>query len=269
MERNSRKVSSHLVLILALVIGAIAVGAGNSPVSAQACTAQLGTSTTYTQQYYGSGFQVTVPVSTSCSFYAGQLYATGTAYDTTYNSNIGSANTQLSSTYAGYGFSGQLQFNLPATAASHPVQFSVSIFGTGYGQQYYGGSTLATTSETYLVGPSYPNIYQNYPYSPNYPTNPAPTDPGYTYYPGNGYNQYPSHLLQSRLLLPERWIQQPLLYPAFNQLLQPSLTDQRQWPRVHDRSLPFSNPQKPLSTKSKSLPAPIVEMLGCLRKAFC
>ena len=190
MERSSRKSCGHLALILALVIGAVAVGVGNNPVSAQACTAQLGTPTTYNQQYYGSGFQVMVPVSTSCSFYAGQLYASGTAYDTTYNSNIGSANTQLSSTYGGYGSNGQLQFNLPVMAASHPIQFTVSIFATGDSQQYYGGSNLATTSITYVVGPNYPNLYQNYPYSPSYPSYQGPSYPGYTYYPGNGYNYY-------------------------------------------------------------------------------
>ena len=203
---------------MALAMGMVAVATSNSLVSAQTCTAQLGSPTTTNQQYYGSNIQVTVPVSTSCSYYTPQLFATGTAYDTTYNSNIGTANTVLSVAYGGYGSSGQLQFNLPASAVSHPVQFSVSIYGTqpGYLQQYYG-SVLTTTSETFVLGPSYLNSYQNYPYNPTYPTystyptyptyptfptyptynrSPTyPTYPRYPYYPSNNYyhNPYPNY----------------------------------------------------------------------------
>ena len=121
------------------------------------------------------------------------------------------SNTALSSTYAGYGFNGQLQFTLPNTAVSHPVQFSVSIYGTqaGYWQQYSGGSLLTTTSATFVVGPSYLNGYQNYPYGysstyptypstyPTYPTYPStypsyPAYHGFVYNPGNSYYQNPS-----------------------------------------------------------------------------
>jgi len=181
---------------LVLAVGVVGVGAGSSLVSAQPCSAQLGSPSTLSQQYLS--FQVSVPVSASCSFSTGQLYAAGTAYDTVYNSNIGTANTILSATYGAYGFTGQLQFNLPSSAASHPVQFSVSIYSTqpGYYQQYYGGSVLTTTSATFIVGPSYLNSYQNYPYPyystyPTYPTYPA--YPSYPYNPGNNYYYYYSH----------------------------------------------------------------------------
>jgi hypothetical protein len=153
------------------------------------------------QQYYTSNFQVTVPVSTTCAFYAGQLYATGTAYDTTYNSNVGTANTALSATYGGNVFSGQLQFNLPTSEESHPVQFSVSIYSTQtqYGQGSYGGlnygsSVLATTSATFTLAPSYyQNGYQNYPTYPTYPSNPYNNYPSYPSYPQNGYQNYPTY----------------------------------------------------------------------------
>ena len=205
MERKFARTCSYAVLILALAIGIVAAATNNSLVSAQACTAQLGTPTTTNQQYYGSNLQVTVPVSTSCSYYTPQLFATGTAYDTTYNTNIGTANTVLSVVYGGYGSSGQLQFSLPTSAVSHPVQFSVSIYGSqpGYWQQYYG-SVLTTASETFVIGPSYLNSYPTYPYNPTYPTYSTyptyptyptyrsyPTFPRYPYYPGN--YQYQNH----------------------------------------------------------------------------
>ena len=186
MDRKLAGTCSYAVLILALTIGVVAVATGNNLVSAQPCTAQLGSPSALTQQYLT--FQVTVPVSATCPFNAGQLYATGTAYDTVYNSNIGTANTALSGTYGGYGFSGQLLFNLPTSAVSHPVQFSVSIYSAQPGYyQYYGGSLLTSTSATFVLGPSYLNSYQNYPY-PYYSTYPTyPTYPGYVYYPGNYY----------------------------------------------------------------------------------
>ncbi len=168
MERKFARTCSYLVLVLVLSIGVVAAATSNSLVSAQSsCVAQLGTPTSSLQQYYASGFQVTLPISYNCPFYNGQVYATGTAYDTTYNSNIGTANTALSSTYGGYGFNGQLQFTLPVSSLSHPVQFSVSIYSTqtGYYQQYYGGSLLTSTSATYVVGPGYVAGYQNYPYA--------------------------------------------------------------------------------------------------------
>ena len=169
----------------------MAVASGNSLVSAQACTAQLGSPTISPQQYYGSNLQVTVPVSTTCSIYTNQLFVTGTAYDTTYNSNIGTTNTVLSAPYGGYGASGQLQFNLPASVVSHSVEFSVSIYSSqsAYYQPYYGGSLLTTTSEAFLLGPSYP-------YSPTYPTYPySPTYTVYPTYPSSNYPTYPTYTI--------------------------------------------------------------------------
>ena len=163
MEHAYARTCTCAVLLLALVIGIVAVASGNNSVSADPCTAQLGSPSISMQQYYGSNLQVTVPVSTTCSLYTSQLYATGTAYDTTYNSNIGTANTALTATYGSNAFGGQLQFNLPTSAVSHSVQFLVSIYAQkGYYQQYYDGSPLTTTSETLMFSPSYQNSYQNY-----------------------------------------------------------------------------------------------------------
>jgi hypothetical protein len=187
MKEKFAKTCTYALVIAILAVGTVAIATNNNFALAQPCEAQLGTPNVTTQQYYyGGNFQVTVPVSASCSFFAGQLYATGTAYDVTYNMNVGTANTVLSSTYGGYGYSGQLTFTLPASSQSHSVQFSVSIYGTqnGYYGGYYGGNLLATASSTFLVGPSY---YQSYPTYPTYPTPGYPSYPSYPYYPSHQY----------------------------------------------------------------------------------
>jgi len=182
---------SYAALVLVLAIGVLGV-ATNSSVLAQPCQAQIGSPNVSTQQYYyGSNFQVTVPVSASYSFYAGQLYATGTAYDTTYNTNIGTANAVLTSTYGGYGYTGQLTFTIPNSEQSHSVQFSVLIYGTQNG--YYGGpygGLLAQTSSTFVVGPSYYQGYPIYSSSPSYSTPSYPSYPTYPNYPAYSSNHY-------------------------------------------------------------------------------
>jgi hypothetical protein len=200
MEGKFAKTCTYALLIAILAAGVVAIATNNSFALAQPCQAQLASPNVSTQQYYyGANFQVTVPVSASCSFYQamGQLYATGTAYDTTYNTNIGTANTVLTSTYGGYGYTGQLTFTLPASAQSHSVQFQVSIYGpqNGYYNGYYGGALLATASSTFVVGPSYyyPG-YPTYPSYPSYPTPSYPSYPSYPYYPSYpSYSYYPSY----------------------------------------------------------------------------
>jgi len=175
-------------------MGVVAVATNNGFALAQPCQALLGSPNVYAQQYYyyGGNFQVTVPVSATCAFYPGQLYATGTAYDTTYNANIGTADAVLGSAYSGYASTGQLTFTLPGSAQSHAVQFSVSIYSTpngyfgGYYGGYFGGALLAQTSSTFVVGPSYYQIY------PTYPSYPTPTYPSYPIYPT--YPSYPRYI---------------------------------------------------------------------------
>lgn len=182
MKEKLPRTCTYAALLLMLAVGVVAAATNTNPVLAQPCQAQLGSPNVSTQPYYyGPYFQVTVPVSASCSFYAGQLYASGTAYDTTYNANIGTANTVLTSTYGGYGYTGQLTFSLPISEESRPVQFSVSVYGTQNG--YYGGpygGLLAQTLATFQVGPSY---YQGYPLYPSYTTPSYPTYPTYSTYP--------------------------------------------------------------------------------------
>ena len=197
MVKKLAKTCSYAVLVLALAIGVVAVATNNSLALAQPCQALLASPNVYGQQYYyyGPNFQVTVPVSATCSFYPGQIYATGTAYDLTYNTNIGTANTVLTPTYSGYASTGQLTFTLPTSAQAHPVQFSVSIYSTpnGYYGGYYGyypGSLVAQTSSTFVVGSNY---YQSYPSNPIYSSYPTPSYPIYSSYPTSSYPTYPTY----------------------------------------------------------------------------
>ena len=186
MAQTFAKTRKCAILGIVLFAAILAVGLNSSQVSADPCTAQLGYPVMGQQYYgyYGSNVLVTVPVSVTCSFAAGQLYAVGTAYDPIFNANVGTSNAVLIGTYGGNSFSGQLQFNLPISVQMHSVQFSVSIFGAqaGYYQPYNGGSLLTTTAATFVVTPS---TYQSsYPYYSTYPSYPY-----YSYYPY--YNYYP------------------------------------------------------------------------------
>ena len=201
MEQKPAKTFTYAVLVSVLALGVFAVAAGNSPALAQQpCQVQLGSPNVSNQYYYyGGNFQLTLPVSASCSFYAGQLYATGSAFDTNYGTNVGTTQTVLSSTYGGYGYTGQLSFTLPTSASGHSVQFSVSVYGSqsGYYGGYYGTSLLAQSISTFVVAPNYYQAYPSYPSytTPSYPTYPTyPTYPSYTTYPSyQTYTSYPTY----------------------------------------------------------------------------
>jgi len=199
LKETSVRTCLHILLAIILAAGVVALATNNSVATAQQpCQAQLGQPNVAMQQYYsyGGNLQLTLPVSASCSFYAGQVYATGSAYDTTYGTSLGTAQSVLSSTYGGYGYTGQLTFTVPSSAQGHSVQLWVSIYSgqNGYYGGYYGSSLLAQASSTFVVNP----IYQGYPtypsYSlyPNYPTYPSyPSYPSYPQYPQ--YPQYPNY----------------------------------------------------------------------------
>jgi hypothetical protein len=174
---------------MALLLPLAAVAANSSPVFAQsACGAQVNSSITATQQYYGSSgsydasnynwnIQMSVPVSASCSYTRGQLYATGNAFDTTSGTNLASANTVLNNVNGGY-YNGQLVFTLPPSVMGHPLQISISVY-SNYNGQY--GSLVATTSQSVTIHPS--NSYYQSNYQNNYQNN----------YPSYYYNQYPRY----------------------------------------------------------------------------
>jgi len=204
MEQKFLKTCGYSVLILALAIGIVATATSSTFVLAQPCSAILGSPTVAVQQpyYYNGNFQVTVPISTSCSFFVGQLYATGTAYDTNYNTNLGTTSAVLTPTYSGYGYTGQLTFTFPTSAQSHSVQFSVSVYTSQNGYYYGGpyGSLLAQTASTFVIAPSY---YQPYPVYPTYPT---------SNYPTTNYPTYPSYTLNPSSYYYSRYTQGPGFY---------------------------------------------------------
>ena len=159
-----------LAFTIFLVVATFATS--NSQVFAQSpCIAQV--SYPAISSSYNPNIGITVPVSVTCSI-SGQLYAVGDAYDTTTNTDLGSANTGLSSSGGG-NFNGQLNFYLPTTAQGDTVQISVSIYNTAFGNN---GSLLATTSQAVTINGGYNQSYQNsYSYC----------QPGYSYVGGSCY----------------------------------------------------------------------------------
>jgi hypothetical protein len=181
-----------ILLLTFILAAAVAINAGSIPVSADSCVETLGySSLSNTQYYYNSNIAITVPVSATCSFVSTQLYAVGTAYDTSWNRNLKTVSTALTMAY-GNTFTGQLVFNLSPTIIGHQVQVTVSIY-RGYQSGYYAyagnGASLATAVQllrenvnNYQNGYNYANGYA-YPYGNcnQYP---------YCYYPGSFNGNY-------------------------------------------------------------------------------
>jgi len=188
-----------IIFLVFVFAASFAVTATTTPVSAaNSCTAQL-SSPTATYFAYNSNIGLTVPVSATCSFSGGQLYAVGYAYDTSTNTAQSSANTMLTWTSSTY--SGQLGFKLSPTLLGHNLQIAVSVYGPNsfspsanyspgnfpgcdtasmacnYGQPYQSywyasvqyGQLLTSTSETVQISPinyqtNYPTQYQSCSY---------------------------------------------------------------------------------------------------------
>jgi hypothetical protein len=148
--------------IFLLVLIMAAVGVGNSPVSADPCVVQLSSSALMAQNYnyYNSYIGVITPVSVTCSFVGGQLYAVGDTTDTSTNTHVGSASAVLASAYGVSTYTGQLVFSLPPTVIGHPLQISVSIYNGVIGS-YNTGPALATAVGTVQVNSSNPIPYAN------------------------------------------------------------------------------------------------------------
>jgi len=203
-ERNRNVGIVMLVLTFAAIFAITATSPSQVYATSNSCTAQLSPSTA-TYSNYNSNVGLTVPVSATCSFSGGQLYAVGYAYDTSTNMAQSSANSLLTwisdSTYRG-----QLGFKLSPTLLGQNLQISVSIYGPssyspsayyspgnflgcdttsiacnygvpypngGYGSVNYG-QLLTSASETIQINPTN--------YSNNYPTG----------YPSNQYALYGS-----------------------------------------------------------------------------
>ena len=180
--RTRNRVTVALVALV-LLLGIMMVAGNSSLVAADSCVAQFGDSSLSTTQYYISNAQIVVPVTTTCSFNSGQLYAVGNIYDTSTNNNLGSTNTILTSINGGNVFNGQLVFNILPLIQNDVLQISVSIYTNGF-----NGSLLTSATQTvqvfganYSAPPAYPGnywwYYPSYQWSPSYPSyqpNPSP-----------------------------------------------------------------------------------------------
>src|SRR5208337_509099 len=184
-----------MALSLVFFLAAAVFAASSGPVFAQTpCIAQASYPAVSSPQG-NYNFAVTVPVSASCSYTVGSLYAVGDAYDTTVSSDLGTVSTGLS-LVGGGSYSGQLLFSLPTSTLGHTVQFSVSIYNNYNGQS---GSPLATTSQSVTIGSSFNQSYCQSGYSniggTCYPSTNSYCQPGYsniggTCYPST-YQSYP------------------------------------------------------------------------------
>ena len=175
-----------VIALLAISVTMLILTTNGALVFADPCTATL-SYPVIPAQYSNSNAPIVVPISASCStYYGNQLYATGSAYDTTSNANLGSASTVLSSVNGGTQFNGQLGFNVLPSSPGDPVQISVSIYNSQY------GNLLTATSETVQVGGGLQQVQQvttttvtenaNPYYSP-YPTAyPIPQQPNQSQY---------------------------------------------------------------------------------------
>ena len=141
---NSLRAYLRGLVLLTFLITIIA--SQNSSVAADSCTVNLSYSVASVN--VNSAIGLVVPVSTSCSFMASNLYAVGDAFDSTTHNDLGTTSALLANN--GFNtYSGQLSFNLNPSASGHSIQVSVSVYGDA---QLQYRSLLATSAETVTIG---------------------------------------------------------------------------------------------------------------------
>ena len=156
----------YLLLTVAILIPLAVIAASSGTTFAQSvCGLQIG-STSATTQYSGSNYgtynqwsvQMTVPISTTCpNIGGGELWVVGNVFDTSANTNLGSANIALSPQANDY-YSGQLVFTIPPYAVSHSLQLQLSAYSSYSNGQY--SSLVATSTQTVTISSN------SYVYSP-------------------------------------------------------------------------------------------------------
>jgi hypothetical protein len=128
------------------------------------CIPQISTPYVTTSNPY-SNIEVRMPVSATCSFSGGQLYAVGDAFDISTGTPLGSVISTLPSISKSNRFYGQLVFIIPAVDRGHPIQFTVSVYsdpsnvGVNFSNEQqiiWNGQLLGTTSAPPLVVPEFP-----------------------------------------------------------------------------------------------------------------
>jgi len=203
------KARVYVIALLVVSATMLILSTNGSFVLAQPCTATLSYPVTPVE-YNSQNVQIVIPISASCSTnYGNQLYATGSAYDSTSNTGLGTASTVLSSVNGGTEFNGQMTFNLLPASPSDSIQISVTISNS------QGGSPITATGETVQLGngvqpsgvqqtvtttvtegqynpyptaypsPYQPNQSQSYPYQSQYSPYPSQYQPQFQSYPGS------------------------------------------------------------------------------------
>ena len=173
-----------LVMLFVFIMASVAVG--NSPVSADPCNIQPNSLAYITPNYnyYTSG--VIVPVSATCSFVGGQLYAVGTAIDTSTNARVGTA--PVGRLYSAIGtniYAGQLMFSLPPQVTGHALQISISIYSEVYGVYNGYGSAPPLTTSVQTVQVNSNSYYNNYPATATTTSNCGFNSPGNNFMSNN------------------------------------------------------------------------------------
>jgi len=196
------KTQQYLLLTFAVLLSLGAAGSSGS-VLGQTCTVQMGSVSASSQynwsSYYtlnaNSNLELTVPAVLTCPYEGGQPWVVGNITETTTGTNLGSANTIMTS-YGTY-YSGQLGFTLPLSVVGQPLQFSISIYSGNNNGQY--GPLIASNSPILTINPSnywgqtspsngYYNGYSNYCYYQNgYIYCPSPSNYYYSYQSSQAY----------------------------------------------------------------------------------
>lgn len=117
------------------------------PAYADSCTVQVGYGVVRTANYApDSSIGVVVPVLARCGSAGNQLYAVGTAHDTTTNTDLTPASTVLSAGNGMISYTGQLVFNVPSNAVGDSLQVTVNVY-SGPSSNPPTGSSMATITE--------------------------------------------------------------------------------------------------------------------------
>jgi hypothetical protein len=137
------------------------VAVGYSPVSADPCTVQPN-SHGYLLPNSTAPVAV-VPVSATCSFVSGPLYAEADAVDTVTHAHVASAHTVLTPVPGSTIYTGKHAFNLPPQSVGHPLQVSTTVYPGVYSGPYYNGAPLTSGVQTVQLDPynNYASCYYN------------------------------------------------------------------------------------------------------------
>jgi len=163
-----------------LIMAVVAVG--NSAVSADPCIVEPNSHAYIAPNSISNTSGIIVPVSATCSFVGGQLYAEADAIDTVTNAHAGSAHTVLTSAAGTNFYTGKHVFNVPSQVTGHPLRVSTSIYSGVYNGPYSNAPPLTTGVQTVEIYPynDFASCYYNNVCNPTQATCGSPSNDGST-----------------------------------------------------------------------------------------